>query len=548
MKRNALTVFALSFAILIANRHCYATNTKPTPKIVEPNDPHYVKLGDSVSFDAEGSGTETPPTGSYDEDDGPPNGGGRGIDKYYWHFGDELPSEPWYNANGATLSHTYESADKYYVSVKVTDGDDPCKADTLGCKVYVVEVEIDEPDDFPVYIGLDAGLTLEASVSPATASGGTFSWSQVSGPAGAGTFESGDVATTSFSADTVGTYTVQIEYSIGGITCSALSGTIEVCDAKMVFKTGDPEVGANAIVRGESGTFEVTDGVGDEITGATYANWEFNGDVDASNPNHTVRTWSGIIVQGGTASCEVDLPGDPDPITCTVSNEITIDPRSGWSLTPTFADDNEPNWGENDYPGDGVQFGAHRDRESDENWIIGPRNASNEFKDAYDCNEVSSGPNKGVWYIGSSTVQIDNESVINMFIKPGATDYPDPPNEGWYEHNAAEGVDNIGGLPDGIRNHEGYGTDGNGKGHQALIEDEEDDPGNDAVEAIEDNIAESNTALETLTEGEIGAIELTLKIATMESKISAGDNWGPTRLYIYLFTGSGWDLSAPYGK
>jgi hypothetical protein len=69
----------------------YACKTKPTAKIVTPDNPHYVCFEGTVtiSFDGKGSGT----TGSYDGDNGIPNGGGNGITKYEWHYGDEESGE-----------------------------------------------------------------------------------------------------------------------------------------------------------------------------------------------------------------------------------------------------------------------------------------------------------------------------------------------------------------------------------------------------------------------------------------------------------------------
>ncbi|MHC4643153.1 MAG: PKD domain-containing protein, partial [Planctomycetota bacterium] len=242
MNKSLLIGILFSLASYFMPQQLYACPTTPTAKIVtpDPDETHYVCLGDSVSFDGEGSDSETPPTGSYDGDNGTPNGGGNGISAYDWTFGDGE------TGTGGTTSHTYTEAEEYTVSLKVTDDDDPSQTDTTdssgSVKICVIKVEIysPAPSDFPKYIGIDSSLTLQAKVTPSSATGGTFTWSKVSG-LGAVTFTPSGGSTTSFSSSTVGSYTVMVQYTKGGVTCdSDSSGTIEVCDAKMIFEAGEP--------------------------------------------------------------------------------------------------------------------------------------------------------------------------------------------------------------------------------------------------------------------------------------------------------------------
>jgi len=81
MKRN-LSILCAMLLTLWGVSLSYGTNTEPTAKIVEPDDDVYIEPGDSVSFDGEGSGAATPPTGSYDGDNGDPKGGGNGISEF----------------------------------------------------------------------------------------------------------------------------------------------------------------------------------------------------------------------------------------------------------------------------------------------------------------------------------------------------------------------------------------------------------------------------------------------------------------------------------
>ena len=305
--------------------------------------------------------------------------------------------------------------------------------------------------------------------------------------------------------------------------------TITVVDAKMIFKVGGAET--SEITRAASGTFEVVDENGDEIDGATYANWEFDGVVDVSDETHTSRTWGGTIVQSGTVGCDVTFDGQ----TCYVSKTITCNARTGWSLTPTCATDNELGWGS--YPGL-TSLGLHRDRVSDTGVIITPRGTN--FQDGYTTAHPTSGPNKNVYYISASTFEIDMETVINKFAKSGATGYPDPPNINWHEYNESQSVD-AGGLLTGLKGHECRGTPGNAEGHQKYLEDEEAKAANDVKAAIEDNVAVSDAALKTATGSEVSTIDTAILNA---AGVEPSGNWGPGTVYYYS---SGWNTTS-YGN
>lgn len=340
-------------------------------------------------------------------------------------------------------------------------------------------------------------------------------------------------------SSTTGNVTLTVTFDDSGTTqhndsSTSANVTIEVVDAKMIFKVSSTET--SEITRAGTGSFEVVDGDGDAIDGATYANWAFAGEVAASDASNTSSTWSGTIVEEGTASCDVTFGGN----TASVSKTITVNARSGWSITPSCAQDNEANWGS--YPTWGTRLGENRDRTSDLGWIIKPRGTN--FEDGYTTGEIASGPNKDVWYISASTFEIDHETVVNKYAKPGATGYPNPPNINWHEHNenAPQNVDADGCLQ-GIKNHEYRGTGGNNKGHQKFLEDEEAKAGNDARAAIEDNVAASEAALKSAAGGEVSTIDAAIYAAYVVEP-AAGDNWGPATIYIYA---SGWQ-STTYGN
>ena len=101
------TLVVIFVALSLAVSKSYACGTAPTARIVSPDDPHYVCVGYSVSFDGVGSGS----TGSYDFDNGSPYGGGHGITEYEWDFGDEGSD------TGGTTSHNYNATGEYTVTL-----------------------------------------------------------------------------------------------------------------------------------------------------------------------------------------------------------------------------------------------------------------------------------------------------------------------------------------------------------------------------------------------------------------------------------------------
>lgn len=304
--------------------------------------------------------------------------------------------------------------------------------------------------------------------------------------------------------------------------------TIDVVDAKMIFKVSSVET--SEITRAGTGSFEVVDDEGDPIDGATYANWAFYGEVIAIDASNTSRTWSGTIVEEGTASCNVTFGGS----TAKVSKTITVNPRSGWSISPSCTQDNDYSWGS--YPGSPVPLGRNQDEDEDSPLMIWPRGDS--FSEGCTSAEVASGPNIDVWYISACTFDIARETLINKYAKSGTTGYPDPPNTNWHEYNETQSVDADGCLQ-GVRNHEAYGTGGNGKGHQALIEDEEAET--DAKTEVEDNVAYSLALLKSSIQNDVTPIDLAIAAAASDDNIDAGDNWGPSTIYYYDFSATQWN-------
>lgn len=313
------------------------------------------------------------------------------------------------------------------------------------------------------------------------------------------------------------------------------SVTISVVGAMIIF-TVEGNV-QNDITRALTGNFEVVDSYGSPIDGATYANWTFDGQIDVSDPSHTSRTWSGTIVEPGTASCNVTFGGN----TAHVSKTIEVDARtSGWSITPACVEDNHPEWG--DYPGQ-TDAGRLRQEPSHKNYIITPQAENQNFEDGYtttEVTEVPSGPNDGVWYISGSTFVIEQETIINKFIKAGATGYPNPPNQKWHEYNESQSVDADGFLV-GVKGHEYKGTGVNGQGHQQFLETKENDTGFDAKTEIENNLAATQAALVSATETEVTNIENAIQSAAAALPTGPTGNWGPPNtIRAYDFVAIKW--------
>ena len=145
--------------------------------------------------------------------------------------------------NDHTISHTYTTAGAYTVSVTVSrkeaSGPPQFTCGPVTCKVTAFQVEITTPSSFPVEVCADSDLSLGSTVTPASALGGTFTWSKDSGP-GTVTFSpSANAEDPSFSVDTVGNYTVTVEYTKDDSTCIDTSGTIRVIQVNSVTTSKD---------------------------------------------------------------------------------------------------------------------------------------------------------------------------------------------------------------------------------------------------------------------------------------------------------------------
>lgn len=303
-------------------------------------------------------------------------------------------------------------------------------------------------------------------------------------------------------------------------------------NAQLIFKVGG--TATNTITRAQSGTFEVVDTSNppQPISGASYGTWYFFGGPCAYETNNN-STWSGTIAQKGYATVEVTFGGH----TYSVAKTISVTSRTGWSITPTCAQDNETAWGT--FAGSEVVLGEHRDKESNKSRIIVPREGTY-WEAGYATDSIASGPNKDMWYITSCTYRIDQETVINQYAKEGTTP-PNPPYENWHEYNESKGIDSNGCLV-GAKAHEYMGKSPLNQGHHKFLADREIQPGMDVKTEIEDNVSDSEIGLKTMTLSEVLYIDIALFTAA-SSPPEENSNWGPSYIWYYDFVYDEWNKS-----
>lgn len=437
--------------------------------------------------------------------------------------------------NSAMAAITWSVGD----AINTPEISDPSAGDKFGMSSEV-DCTCNTPTDSDDWCdGESSGSTDDAAIEATLSDGGA-----------GGSWKNGDNTGTSVTYITpsnTGSVTLTVTFDDAGTTQYDDDGSsktdtvsIEVVNIKMIFKKDnpppDPPTESDSVTRAGSGSFEVVDGDGDEIVGATYENWAFDGDnVDTSDASNTSSTWSGTIVDSGTASCDVTVAGS----TASVSKTITVNARSEWSMNVDFHQDNETSYGEEDFPGASATLGMYRDAESDESYIIGPRSSEGGLDDAYERKEVPSGPNKGIWYVENSSVAVDTESVINMWLKEGKTGFPPAAGRAFHEENEYRETD-ANGLLTGIINHEGNGS-GNGKGHHALAKAEIDTWSPNPAQEIEDNVAVDEDLLIIKTNLELLDFEIQAKTATSEINIPEGSNFGKETIYFYNSSTEDWD-------
>jgi len=167
MNKRFITGVLILACVSFIVRQSYGCTDSPIARIVNE---YYqdVPVGTRVYFDGIGSSAEE--TGSYDPDNGSPYGGGNGIDKYYWKYGDD-PNDPnWYD-DGGEPSHVYDAAGIYEVALYVVDDDNDRSDYNDYCEVWVYKIDKvvkdGTTDEGPLYVVCpDDTVDLEAIPYP----------------------------------------------------------------------------------------------------------------------------------------------------------------------------------------------------------------------------------------------------------------------------------------------------------------------------------------------------------------------------------------------
>ena len=206
--------------VCISPPECCGWTFDPTASIANAYT-QYACVGASVSFDG---------SWSYDNDES-----GYRIDQWNWTAERLIGGYYTYYSSfsGETATQSFADPGRYRIELEVVDNEYQTGYDY--CYVYVIDVVIDTPSSFPAYVAVGTNLAL--GCTPLGATGGTYSWTKVSGP-GAVTFSpSATAEDPTFSANQAGDYTVQVAYSKGGATCSDTSGTIRVVAVTQVISS-----------------------------------------------------------------------------------------------------------------------------------------------------------------------------------------------------------------------------------------------------------------------------------------------------------------------
>jgi len=126
-------------------------------------------------------------------------------------------------ADPHTATFTASQAGTYHPSVQYTRGGGVYDTDSVTVTVVNPTVEITQPSASPSYLGITGEREFVAEVHGT--SGGSYSWT-ATGPGTVTWTPSQNDPTPEFSADTVGTYTVQVTYTYAG---GSLTDTAYIC-------------------------------------------------------------------------------------------------------------------------------------------------------------------------------------------------------------------------------------------------------------------------------------------------------------------------------
>lgn len=256
----------------------------------------------------------------------------------------------------------------------------------------------------------------------------------------------------------------------------------------------------------------------------TQAAWSFENGISTpqftdSDTSDDKSIWAGRMVAAGTLRCTATLLG----VSVQVSSNVSINSRS-WSTPLLCAQDNEAGWG--DEPTPEAMLGQNRDRQSDDDLrYFVPQSGNGDYSSGFSIASVTSGPCTGLYYISSTTLKVDRETVINRYIKP---DGPALGGMTFLEANQAYfGSEFV----QAVKNHEYRGTPDtplSWEGHQGRIENEILTFNRDPRGAIESVVATSSNNVKTTANTLIWGMESDVHdYVSDEDQLEVyGPNWG----------------------
>jgi hypothetical protein len=247
-------------------------------------------------------------------------------------------------------------------------------------------------------------------------------------------------------------------------------------------------------------------------------------DPDTDDDDRSI--WAGYLVVAGPVTCTATVAG----VSVGVNWPLTLTARN-WETPITCAQDNESAWG--DVPTPTASLGQHRDKDSDVgSYVFVPRDGSNDWSSAVTLTQVSGGPCDGWWYVSSTTLKCERETVINRYIKSGG---PTLGGKNFHAVNGPSEKDCFTTDPDdfiqAVKNHEYRGTPETEKsieGHHGRMEKSIRDDDRDARQHIESLTATSQALLLSNVNVTIGQQEDAINDYAGDDTymFTYGPNWG----------------------
>ncbi len=182
--------------------------------------------------------------------------------------------------------------------------------------IKVLGISIDTPGAFPHYVCINKNMNMGSSLIPAGTAGGTFRWSKVSGPGNATFSPAANVEDPAVQFDQPGTYTLKVEYTLGGVTVEETSSNIVAMEVAISQPTAFPayvcmneavQLGSNVVpAAAAGGSYQWS-----MVSGPSNVNFAPNN----TSPNPTFTT-----TQPGIYVLKVDYTKGTETCTATTGN------------------------------------------------------------------------------------------------------------------------------------------------------------------------------------------------------------------------------------